>query len=82
MLVLFVFTTSVLNNLVLNFNISMPLHMIFRSVSLLVFVIRNNSFSNQTKISYNGTRVYVPPWASTCDGIEVSPPYERSLGPA
>lgn len=35
MLVLFVFITSVLNNLVLNFNISMPLHMIFRSGSLI-----------------------------------------------
>jgi len=39
MLVLFVFTTSVLNNVVLNFNISMPLHMIFRSGSLITSMI-------------------------------------------
>lgn len=29
------FTVSVINNYALNFNIAMPLHMIFRSVSLL-----------------------------------------------
>lgn len=39
MLVIFVFITSVLNNLVLNFNISMPLHMIFRSGSLIASML-------------------------------------------
>ena len=31
------FTVSVINNYALNFNIAMPLHMIFRSVSISSF---------------------------------------------
>lgn len=36
-LVVMFFVVSVLNNYALNFNISMPLHMIFRSVRFYIF---------------------------------------------
>lgn len=39
LLVLMFFLVSVVNNYALNFNIPMPLHMIFRSVSILIIII-------------------------------------------